>query len=342
MSVLVTFNVPGNALVALAAAAAWGGGDFAGGMGVKAAGGGTRGALRIVAMAHALSLFVLLGILFVQRAAIPHGAPLAWGLGAGVAAGLSLTAFYIALARGAMGASAAISGLLAAAIPVAVSVAMEGAPALLQAAGFLLAGVAIWIIAAAPTSHDPIGAVGRRDAKMTMGLAIFAGIGFGVYFVSLRQANSLGVFVPMTLARIASLATCLVLLLLLRREPNSEERTGFRAFLLMLWRCSKAVGVVFLGRKRLQQPRPLIHLQEKGFSRSVLLWTLGVAVLDTGGNLLFIVASRMGRLDVAAVLASLYPASTILLAAWQLHERPTGRQVAGMVLALAAVVMITV
>jgi len=33
--------------------------------------------------------------------------------------GLALTAFYIALARGAMGASAAVSGLLAAAIPAA-------------------------------------------------------------------------------------------------------------------------------------------------------------------------------------------------------------------------------
>jgi drug/metabolite transporter (DMT)-like permease len=50
----------------------------------------------------------------------------------------------------------------------------------------------------------------------------------------------------------------------------------------------------------------------------------------------------MGRLDVAAVLASLYPASTILLAAWVLHERPTRRQVLGMVVALAAVGMITI
>jgi drug/metabolite transporter (DMT)-like permease len=44
---------------------------------------------------------------------------------------------------------------------------------------------------------------------------------------------------------------------------------------------------------------------------------------------------------VASVLASLYPAGTILLAAWYLHERPTKRQAAGMVAALAAVAMIT-
>ncbi len=71
-------------------------------------------------------------------------------------------------------------------------------------------------------------------------------------------------------------------------------------------------------------------------------WVLAVELLDTGGNLLFLAASRLGRLDVASVVASLYPAGTILLAAWWLRERPTRRQVAGMVTALAAVVMITV
>jgi drug/metabolite transporter (DMT)-like permease len=57
--------------------------------------------------------------------------------------------------------------------------------------------------------------------------------------------------------------------------------------------------------------------------------------------MLFLAATRLGRLDVAAVLSSLYPAGTILLAAWLLHERPTRRQLTGMAAALAAVVMIT-
>jgi drug/metabolite transporter (DMT)-like permease len=73
----------------------------------------------------------------------------------------------------------------------------------------------------------------------------------------------------------------------------------------------------------------------------VVVWALGAVLLDTSGNLLFIAATRAGRLDVAAVLASLYPASTILLAAWMLRERPTRRQGLGMAVAAAAVVMIT-
>ena len=73
-----------------------------------------------------------------------------------------------------------------------------------------------------------------------------------------------------------------------------------------------------------------------------VMWAMSTAVLDTSGNLLFIAATRAGRLDVAAVLASLYPASTIMLAAWMLHERPTRRQGVGMALAAVAVVMITI
>ena len=49
----------GNALLALAAAALWGGGDFSGGMGVKRAGGGVRAALRVVLLSHVTSLAVL-------------------------------------------------------------------------------------------------------------------------------------------------------------------------------------------------------------------------------------------------------------------------------------------
>ena len=69
-------------------------------------------------------------------------------------------------------------------------------------------------------------------------------------------------------------------------------------------------------------------------------WALSTALLDTSGNLLFVAATRAGRLDVAAVLASLYPASTMLLAAMALGERPTLRQGLGMMTALVAVVLI--
>jgi len=301
-----------NILLALAAAASWGGGDFSGGMGVKAAGSSTAGALRVVLVAHASSLAVLMAILGFEDAPIPRGAPLVWALVAGVTAGISLTAFYIALARGAMGASAALSGLLAAAIPTVVSSLLEGVPNALRIAGFALALAAIWLIAAGPSpeaANAVDGSEPSESSRATLVLAIVGGVGFGIYFVALRLANPLGVLEPMALARSASLATCAMLLLVVTVASRRGSRSG------------KA------------PPR---------LTRMAFVWALGVALLDTGGNLLFLAATRSGRLDIAAVLASLYPAGTILLAAWHLHERPTRRQLAGMAIAAAAVVMITI
>jgi drug/metabolite transporter (DMT)-like permease len=64
-------------------------------------------------------------------------------------------------------------------------------------------------------------------------------------------------------------------------------------------------------------------------------------VLDAGGNLLYFMALQYIRLDIAAVLSSLYPASTVLLAAVLLKERISPRQGLGVLVCLAAVVLIT-
>ncbi len=299
-----------NALIALTAAASWGGGDFSGGMGVKASGGRVSGAIRFVILAHGISLGVLLGMLWVRHAGLPHGASALWAVAAGVTGALGVAAFYVALSRGGMGVSAAVSGLLAAAIPAMVSSAMEGAPGAMRLAGFALAGGAIWLIAAGDSPES------QGESGGTMALAIFAGVAFGVYFVALKMANPLGLVMPMAIARASSVMLCAVVL-----------------------------GVMALvGGRSLVQPRsesPDLGHPMGGGWLAAWGWAGGVALLDTGGNLLFIAATRLGRLDVASVLASLYPAGTILLAAWYLQERPTLRQMSGMVAALAAVVMIT-
>ena len=64
-------------------------------------------------------------------------------------------------------------------------------------------------------------------------------------------------------------------------------------------------------------------------------------MLDVTGNLFYVLASRVGRLDVAAVLGSLYPASTVLLAWLILKEKLSGLQLIGILLAIAAITLLT-
>lgn len=64
-------------------------------------------------------------------------------------------------------------------------------------------------------------------------------------------------------------------------------------------------------------------------------------VLDAGGNLFFLMATQATTLAVAAVLASMYPAVTVGLSALVLHERIRRVQVAGVLLCLVAVAMIS-
>jgi drug/metabolite transporter (DMT)-like permease len=63
-------------------------------------------------------------------------------------------------------------------------------------------------------------------------------------------------------------------------------------------------------------------------------------LFDVLGNLFFVLAARSGRLDISAVLASMYPAVTVVLAVLLLRERFTLLQGLGITAALAATVLL--
>ncbi len=75
--------------------------------------------------------------------------------------------------------------------------------------------------------------------------------------------------------------------------------------------------------------------------RQTWLLVLGVGVVDIAGNVAFLTAARTGDLATAAVLSSLYPVVTVLLAAAILRERITRSHAAGVALALVAITLIT-
>jgi drug/metabolite transporter (DMT)-like permease len=63
---------------------------------------------------------------------------------------------------------------------------------------------------------------------------------------------------------------------------------------------------------------------------------------DIAGNTFFILSGQVGRLDVASVLGSLYPGTTVLMAGLLLHERLNKSQWLGVLAALVAIVLMAI
>lgn len=97
----------------------------------------------------------------------------------------------------------------------------------------------------------------------------------------------------------------------------------------------RLVSIPFIALLARLSGRPLVPA-----ARRLPLLAL-VGLCETGGTLLFVMAARAGRLDIAAVLASLYPAVTALLARAVLNERLRRIQWLGIAAALAAVALIS-
>jgi drug/metabolite transporter (DMT)-like permease len=278
----------------LAASTFWGASDFLGGLATRKA-----HVVGVVAIAHSLSLGLLLLAAWATHSPLPPQRFALLGLCAGAFGGVALILYYQALSLGEMGITTALTGLLTALVPVVYSFNTQGSPKSTQLAGFLLAAAAIALIAYAPAG---------LPRPLALGLATIAGLLFGVFLVVLKIGSAHSPLWQLIYSRTASatLAGGIVIGMQLRSAKGGAS-----------WR--------------------------KQASESHFWWIAGSAgVLEATGSLLYMHAAREGRLDVAAVLASLYPVVTIILAAWFLKERTTSSQTLGMALALGAVVLVSI
>jgi drug/metabolite transporter (DMT)-like permease len=277
----------------LAASAFWGASDFLGGLATRKA-----HVVLVVAVAHGLSLGLLLVLAWATHSPVPPEHFVFRGLCAGIFGGVGLLLYYEALSLGEMGITTALTGLLTALVPVGYSFFTLGSPKFSQIAGFVLAAGAIVLIA-----YTPAG----RPRPLALGLATLAGLSFGVFLVVLNASTGHSLIWQLVFSRVAS--------------------------------ASLAGGIVVWVQLRSVRNAPTWHKQTR---ENRFLWVAGSAgVLEATGSLLYMRSATEGRLDVAAVLASLYPVVTIVLAACFLKERTTSSQALGMALALGAVVLVS-
>ncbi len=169
-----------------------------------------------------------------------------------------------------------------------------------QLSELALVALALILIAVVLVAFVPGKDVRLPSLRATL-YSVGAGLGFaGIFiFLDLAPADSgLGVLVVMRIVGIAILLAGLVLLFMAGKSKSVIEKTVFSA------------GTIWL----------------------VLLAGLG----DVTGNVFFIIATREGALAVAAVLTSLYPVGTILLARLFLKEKIAISQNIGIALAIGA------
>ncbi|HXH57172.1 DMT family transporter [Iamia sp.] len=228
----------------------------------------------------------------------------AWGVAAAVFGSLGVGSFYAALASGTMGVVAPIAAT-GVVIPVAVGLAGGDSPFAIQ-----LAGIAVTVV----------GVVLASGPERGRGRAVPAGPGEPSATPTVARRR------PLLLAGVAAVGFGTGAALVAEGSQSSVAMT------LLVMRVTTTVActaLLLIVVRRAARP-----------GRRDLPVLSVVAVTDAGANGAYAVATTLGQLSVSAVLASLYPAITALLAWRFLHERLRRVQVVGVVTTLLGVAMI--
>jgi uncharacterized membrane protein len=292
-------------MFALAAAVLYGSADFLGG----AASRHSR-ALSVAALS------VPVGALVMLAAAVAYGgqaptAGLGWAIAAGVFGAIGLMVFYAGLAAGPMSVVAPVSALVSTVLPVGVAVASGehlGLPVYLGAAVCLMATVLVSLERGTPArtpARAPASAAGNRflgDHPALRGLVY--GTVSGAMF---------GIFF-----------VCL-------------RNAGTSGVFWPVCTARMANAAVVIAVAVLASARPV----GRAAGSRVLAAAIGSGVLDASANLCYVLATRAGLFGIAAVLTSLYPGITVLLARVVLRERMQAVQRLGLLLAGVGVVLVT-
>jgi drug/metabolite transporter (DMT)-like permease len=123
---------------------------------------------------------------------------------------------------------------------------------------------------------------------------------------------------------------------------------GFGAYFILMHRASSAAVIWPMVASRLAGMVMLllfiIFRHEEWRISNPKAWPLIIsnAIFDVGGNMFYILAGQTGRLDVSAIISSLFPGATVILAWLVLKEKINVIQWLGIAAALGAIVLMTI
>jgi len=187
-------------LCGLGSAAAWGAGDFSGGMATK-----RNDVFMVVMFSQVAGTIPLVVCALLWGGALPPLKHLLLGAVGGLFGMVGLLALYRGLSLGRMGVVAPVTSVAAAVVPMLLGSIWDGLPAALDMAGILVALGAVWLL----SRSEP----GQPFSFDDLGLPILAGTAFGLYFVFIDLAAVEVVLWPLVAARLSSLAILLFFLL---------------------------------------------------------------------------------------------------------------------------------
>ena len=186
----------------LAAVLCWGTSDFTGGYASK-----RSDSFIVTLLSHAGGFTLMLSLALLTHAPYPSTSSRNWALVAGALGGTGLAILYRALASGDMGITAPVAAVLGAAIPAAFAMITQGLPGPLSGAGFLLAGIGVWLISRPDGSE-------RSYAGISM--AALAGVGFAGFFICIDRAGDGSALWSAVHSRFASLVIVAAIVLFRR------------------------------------------------------------------------------------------------------------------------------
>lgn len=233
----------------------------------------------------------------------PDGHDVWLGVAAGCVGPVAVGLLYRGLAIGRMSVVAPITAVVAAVVPFGWGLLQGERPSGTALVGVAVALVAVALISGAPTHPDDLTTQGGTSPGL-LATAVASGFGFGVIFILFGSVGDDAGLWPILWARATAVTALVVVLVGWQRSRGGAARS---------WLVPNAGS-----------------------------WApvAGAGVLDVTANALYLAGTQRGLLSLVAVLSSLYPAATVVLARVFLGERLHRVQVVGLALAAAGVAAI--